>query len=331
MVRLAIVCAVLSLCGLLTFSWIKMPDAGAEPNDPQQGDFASNRAQDKVGKPAPFDGKRAMDYLKEICALGPRISGTPTFAKQVDLIQKHFEKFGAKVTRQKFNAKQVTRKAPIEMVNLVVSWHPERKRRVILCTHYDTRPIADQEEDERKWRQPFISANDGGSGVALLMELAHHMKDLKTEVGVDFVFFDGEEYIFNRDRDEYFFGSKHFAQAYRKEKPAFRYVGALLFDMIGGKDLRIPVEGHSFQRAEALARQVWGIAKELKADAFRQEVGDSVLDDHLALLAVDIPTVDLIDFSYKHWHRLSDTPENCSGDSMAQVSRVVTVWLQRVK
>ncbi|MFO0968336.1 MAG: M28 family peptidase [Gemmataceae bacterium] len=82
------------------------------------------------------------------------------------------------------------------MTNIIVSFRSEKKRRVILCSHYDTRPIADQEPNPRDWR-PFLSANDGGSGVAFLMEMAHHLKDLKTSVGVDLVFFDGEEYIFD--------------------------------------------------------------------------------------------------------------------------------------
>jgi hypothetical protein len=331
MVRLAIVCAVLALCGFLTFTWTTMP--GAASNDPQKGEFASARPQDKIAKPAPFDGKRAIGYLKQICDLGPRISGTPGFAKQVELIQKHFEKFGAKVTRQEFTARQASRKdkKPTDMVNLVVSWHPERKRRVILSTHYDTRPIADQEEDERKWRQPFISANDGGSGVALLMELAHHMKDLPTEVGVDFVFFDGEEYVFVKN-DDYFFGSKHFAKNYEKGKPDFRYVAALLFDMIGGKGAKFPAEIFSYRRARPLVEQFWGIAQELKSPVFQNKIGKyEVNDDHLALLDAGIPAVDIIDFDYTHWHRLSDTPEQCSGEVLEQVSRVVTVWLQRVK
>jgi hypothetical protein len=330
MVRLAIVCAVLTLCGFLTFAWCTMPDVAA----PQAGEFAALRVQDKGGKAVAFDGKRAMGYLKEICALGPRMSATPAFAKQVDLIQKHFEKFGAKVTRQEFTARQLSKKKPTAMVNLVVSWHPERKRRVILCSHYDTRPIADQEEDERKWHDPFVSANDGGSGVALLMELAHHMKDLKTEVGVDFVFFDGEENVFNK-KDEYFFGSKHFAQTYAKEKKeqgSSRYVAAVLFDMVGGKDGKFPAELNSYRRAKALVEQVWTIAQELKSPVFQNKVRDyEILDDHLALLDAGIPAIDIIDFDYPHWHRLSDTPANCSGETLEQVSRVVSVWLQRVK
>src|SRR5207302_4382349 len=112
---------------------------------------------------------------------------------------------------QTFMAKQNSVKGQVEMTNIIVSFQPEKKRRVILCSHYDTRPIADQEPDPRDWRKPFVSANDGGSGVALLMELGNHMKDLKTNVGVDFVLFDGEEFVFNR-QDEYFFGSKHFGQ-----------------------------------------------------------------------------------------------------------------------
>src|SRR5436189_75805 len=104
------------------------------------------------------------------------------------------------------------------MANMVISYHPDRTRRVILCSHYDTRPIADQEPARKRWHEPFVSANDGGSGVALLMELAHHMKDLKTKVGVDFVFFDGEEYVYDPEGDEYFFGSKHFAKEYGKIK-----------------------------------------------------------------------------------------------------------------
>src|SRR5207253_9672 len=111
-------------------------------------------------------------------------------------------------------------------------------RRVILCSHYDTRPIADQEPDERKWREPFLSANDGGSGVAFLMELGRHMKDLPAKVGVDFVFFDGEEYIFERDRDKYFLGSKHFAQTWKGDTERCDYAGAVLLDMIAGKGAR---------------------------------------------------------------------------------------------
>ena len=164
-----------------------------------------------------------MKYLQSICDIGARQSGTPGMTKQIELITKHFDGLGFKVDVQAFDATQVSVKKPVGMKNLIIRFSPEKDRRVIICSHYDTRPIADQEPDPRNWRKPFVSANDGGSGVAFLMELAHHMKDLKTNVGVDFVFFDGEEYIFDRNEDQYFFGSEHFARDYVVNKGKVKY------------------------------------------------------------------------------------------------------------
>ena len=101
--------------------------------------------------------------------------------------------------------------------------------------------------------------------------------------------------------------------------------------MIAGKGVRLPVEGYSWERSERLCRELWDIAKEQRCLAFAQEIADHVQDDHLALLSVGIPAVDVIDFSYRHWHRLSDVPDNCSVDGMDQVARVLSIWMQRVK
>jgi hypothetical protein len=310
--------------------WLVWPGKAGQVATQRSGDgFAADRAPPD---PVPFDAKRAMGYLEDICKIGPRISGTAGMKKQQELIEKHFTTLGARVSYQTFNAKQRSVPDSVEMKNLIVSWHPDRPRRVILCSHYDTRPIADQEADTRRWRQPFLSANDGGSGVALLMELGRHMKDLPVAVGVDFVFFDGEECIHDPEGDEYFFGSRHFAQEYRKSRSAKIYLGAVLLDMIGGKDARFPIEPNSWRQAGGLVKDVWGIAEELHCAAFRDTFSAvAVQDDHLALNAAGIPAVDVIDFSYAHWHRLTDVPENCSGKSLEQVAQVLAVWLQRVK
>src|SRR5690242_1560847 len=132
--------------------------------------FASDRPERPV--PVPFDGKRAMDYLETICKIGPRISGSSGMDKQQELLFKHFKACGARVDFQRFQAKQNSQHDPVEMSNLIAHFNPDRPRRVILAAHYDTKPIADQEPNIRKWHDPFVSANDGGSGVALLMELA---------------------------------------------------------------------------------------------------------------------------------------------------------------
>jgi hypothetical protein len=163
------------------------------------------------------------------------------------------------------------------------------------------------------------------------MELAHHMKDMTVNVGVDFVFFDGEEYVFERD-DEYFFGSKHFGREYRKSRGKPFYAAAILLDMIGGKKPHFPIDPDSWGNASTLVREVWNIARELECSAFDAEaLGPQIQDDHIALNQNGIPAIDIIDFRYPHWHKLSDTPANCSGESMEQVAKVLSVWLQRVK
>ncbi len=332
-------------------------ERGSEGEKGRQGDGEKKREQFAADRDdVVFDAARAMTYLKNLCKIGPRISGTEGMKKQQEFLKKHFEGLGGKVEMQNFTAKQKSQPRPVDMANMIVSWHPERERRVILCSHYDTRPIADQEPDRRKWQEPFLSANDGGSGVALLMEFAHQMKDLKTEVGVDFVFFDGEEYIFDPEpeHDKYFFGSEHFARTYAKGKgqgsgargqesgtkgqgtknreARVHYLGAVLLDMIGGKNPRFPIEQNSWFHAAALVEQLWRIAAAQGCDAFKVQEGPRVNDDHIALnVEARIPAVDIIDFDYPHWHRLSDLPENCSGDSMYQVAKVLTAWLKQVK
>ena len=323
--------AVIALVAVGCFLMFR-PSSHAQPSrTTEKTEFAADRGG-TAAEPVPFDGKRAMGYLQELCAIGPRISGTEGMKKQQEMLKKHFEAQGGKVEMQGFLARQNSQPGkPVEMANMIISWNPDCPRRVILCSHYDTRPIADQEPDPRKWHGPFVSANDGGSGVALLMELAHAMKGLKTEVGVDFVLFDGEEYVFEPRRDRYFLGSERFAALYRGSRPKYKYTAAVLLDMIGGKNPRFPVETNSWFQAGPLVKEVWGIAEELKCPAFTFAEGPTVEDDHVALSRGGIPAIDIIDFSYKHWHRLTDLPENCSGDSLEQVAKVLSVWLQRTK
>src|SRR5262249_31762021 len=132
-------------------------------------------------------------------------------------------------------------------------------------------------------------------------------------------------------RDKYFFGSEHFANHWQKSKPRVEYVGAVLLDMIGGKGARFPVEGNSWRHAQELSRDIWRIADELKCTAFVNKVGETVLDDHIALQKVGLPAIDIIDFSYPHWHKLSDVPANCSAEGLDQVAKVLTLWMQRVR
>jgi hypothetical protein len=284
--------------------------------------------------PAPVDGARAYKYLKEICAIGPRVAGTAANAKQRALVAKHFAQYGGKVREQPFTGTDPKTNERVDMVNLIGSWKPERLQRIVIGAHYDTRPFPDEERDPSKRRLPFLGANDGASGVALLMELAHHLDKLESPWGVDLVLFDGEELVYGGGRNqtgEYFLGSKEFAREYadavENRRVRYRYAFGFVLDMVGDKDLAIDQEEYSLNFAPGFVREVWAVARQVKATAFRSRVGQAVLDDHLPLNNAGIQTIDLIDFDYPHWHTSQDLPENCSAASLEQVGKVVTAWL----
>ncbi len=282
-------------------------------------------------RPAPVNGDRAFRYLEQICALGPRPAGSAANTRQRQLVAEHFRKHGGQVREQPFGAVDPLSGAKVAMVNLVGSWHPELNDRVVLGVHYDTRPFPDEEPDPKRRKDPFLGANDGASGVALLMEIAHHLPELATPRGVDLVLFDGEELVYDRV-GEYFLGSKEFGRIYAEQNPRkFVYSAGLVLDMVADKNLRIEREPYSLDLAPDLVRDVWGVARRIKATAFKQKVGPAVQDDHLPLNNAGIPAIDIIDFDYEHWHTVDDLPKNCSGASLAQVGRVVTAWLAEPK
>jgi hypothetical protein len=273
------------------------------------------------------DAARAYRYLKEICDIGPRISGTEGMTKQRDLLETHFTKLGATIGYQEFDAVHPQTGAPVRLVNMVVSWHPERKSRVLLCCHYDTRPFPDNDPVPANRTKPFIGANDGGSGVALFMELGHHLPQVQTPYGVDFVFFDAEELIYG-PRDQFFLGSTYFATQYRDTPPQHEYVCGVLVDMIGDKELRVYQEMHSLNKAPAVTRSVWEAAARVGVREFIARRKHEIRDDHLPLNDIArIPTCDVIDFDYPYWHTRNDVPAACSGESIAKVGRVLLEWL----
>jgi len=285
----------------------------------------------------PVNGERAYGYLKDICALGPRVSGTPGMQKQQELLKSHFEKLGGRVTLQAFEARHPLEGTKVPMANMLVEWHPERKDRILFCCHYDTRPFPD--EDPVNTRGVFVGANDGASGAALMMELAHDMAALKCRYGVDFLLFDGEELVY-RQSDPYFLGSEEFARSYVANPPAHKYKWGVLVDMIGDAQLQIFREENSMKSlpTRQLVADIWGVARDLGVKEFVSVTRYEIRDDHLALNSVArIPTIDIIDFEYptargpNYWHTTQDIPENCSALSLAKVGWVLRTWLERVK
>ena len=271
------------------------------------------------------DARRAYGYLERICELGPRPSGSAAMTRQQELLSEHFRKLGAEVRQQSFDAAHPLTGEPVRMTNLIVSWHPEAKERVLLACHYDTRPFPDR--DPYNPRGTFIGANDGGSGVALFMELGHHMSSLKARQGVDMVFFDGEELVFGNN-GTYFLGSEHFSKSYRDEPPRHRYVCGALVDMIGDRHLNLYKESHSVRYAPEVTDSIWETARRLGIREFIPREKYAVQDDHLPLNEIaGIPTCDIIDFDYPYWHTTQDSLAKCSGASLAKVGDVLLEWL----
>ncbi len=311
---------------------------GLADNPAARSDAPAARSDGPAARPSklalkdiPFDGSQAYEYLKEICAIGPRVSGSTGMTRQQKMLTEHFQKAGGKVQRQEFKVRHPNTGAAVEMANLVIQWHPERKERILLCAHYDTRPFPDQ--DRRNPRGRFIGANDGASGVAVLMELARHMPKFDSLLGVDFVLFDGEELVY-KDGDPYFYGSERFATNYVKDPPAHKYRWGVLLDMVGDKDLRLLKEGHSveWEDTRPLVDDIWQVAASLGVREFVPDVGTKVLDDHTKLHDIGkIPCIDIIDFEYPAWHTEQDVPGNCSALSLGKVGWVVHEWLKRLK
>jgi len=257
--------------------------------------------------------------------------------EQQSLLEDHFSKLGATILWQSFEMRHPENGSRVEVKNLIVQWKPEIAERVLLCTHYDTRPFPTS--DLRNPRGLFVGANDGGSGTALFMELGHSLATLPMSVGVDLVFFDAEELVYDDARDPYFVGSTHFANEYIGDETTPRYRCGILVDMVGDADLEILYEKNSFKFARPLVEEVWGIAKDLRIKEFKPNIGFEIKDDHLPLNSIaKIPVIDIIDFEYTRgtkgksfWHTTADTPDKCSGSSLVKVGSVLLEWIKRQK
>ncbi|MDY0167960.1 MAG: M28 family peptidase [Thermoguttaceae bacterium] len=295
-----------------------------------RGGSPSRHVSDLTLDDIPFGGARAYEYLKQLCAIGPRPSGSPGMARQQELLEEHFQKLGGEVRFQRFQYRHPVDGSAVPIGNLIVHWHPDRKERILLCAHYDTLPYPMLDPVNPKGR--FVGANDGASGTALLMEMAHIIPELETRYGIDFVLFDAEEFIF-REKDRFFVGSEYFARQYADQPPPYRYRWGVLVDMIGDADLQIYQERYSMSwpKTRQLTEQIWATARRLGVREFIPRPKHAVRDDHIPLnLIAGIPTCNIIDFDYPPWHTEGDTPDKCSPLSLAKVGWVLWEWLKSV-
>lgn len=272
----------------------------------------------------PVDGARMMARVERQVAGGPRVVGTASHAATRDWIASELARLGARVERQSFVDSTLGR--PLALTNVIGHFGPSGVRRVVLCGHFDSRPWCDEDPDTSFHRVPVQGANDGGSSVALLLEMAELMHARAPRIGVDLVFFDGEDLGTRANPDGFCLGSKGYAARLPDRGDAARPVAAFLFDMVGGRGLHVYAERNSSERAANLVALVSEGARATGATAFHDEVRWNVIDDHIPLNDAGLPAVDILDFDYPAWHTHRDTPDQMSAASLAQVARVAA-WL----
>ena len=285
-----------------------------------------------------FDGAAALAHVEAQTALGPRVPGTEAHAAFRELALGHFRPLAAAAAEQTFTYRDQTDTARVWTgYNLVASFQPELGRRVMLAAHYDSRPTADQDPDVSRRAEPVMGANDGASGVAVLMELARLFHEAPPPVGVDLVLFDLEDMGTGaeqqdstaagslegpeRGKNPYAIGSEFFAQQNAAYRPAY----GVLLDMVCAPDARFPIEGHSQLYARPVVERVWAAAERAGAmPPFTRDAGGAVIDDHIAFLRRGIPVIDIIQQPFPAvWHTTSDTADACSAETLGAVGRTL--------
>ncbi len=281
-----------------------------------------------------FDGAAAYAMVKTQVDFGPRVPGTAGWTKTGDWIVATLRQLGDSVTQQRW--KHVTPKGDtIPMRNIIAHIAPSNPQRVLYVTHWDTRPTADNDPIIGNRTKPIPGANDGASGVALLLQVAAALKKTPPTVGVDLLFVDGEDYgDFNTYSDtasnpNVLIGSTYYARHMSKDSlPLY----GILWDMIGDKNLDIYEEGNSVADAPEVVSLVWNTAKQLGySKYFIPQTGETLIDDHVPFLDNGLHMIDVIDYDYgpktaqypEGWHHtMQDTPDKVSAASLQIVGDV---------
>lgn len=274
----------------------------------------------------PISPESLFQTSRSLVEAGPAAQGHPSKERVKALIVSRLEATGARVKELPFSAD--TPLGHWEMTNLMVSFRPQSRSRVMLGTHWDTRLWADEDPDPVKRNQPITGANDGVSGVSVLLGIADALaKNPPPEgVGVDIVFFDGEE-GFKNDSENWFYGSKELAGRWFTTGVTPPKAGVIV-DMVARKGLAIKKEGTSRMVAPHVLERLFAIAADKGYRSFVPEPGVYILDDHIPFQQRGIPVAILIDIHDPVWHTHEDTLEKIDPVAMAEVADVVLAWVR---
>ena len=276
-----------------------------------------------------FDEDHAFSYLVAQCDFGPRNPGSDGYYACLDYLITELDQSANEIILQDFSYQERRYNKQYNLQNIIARFNPDAEFQTIISAHWDTRPWADQEDLRQDRNKPIIGANDGASGVAILLELAKIMGENPPPIGVNLVFFDGEDLGIPGENETYCQGSRFFAT----NLPIPRPDEAINLDMVGDKQLVLPIERYSLEYHPKLVRHLWDRAKDMGLDAFIGRVDYAIYDDHVRLNEIaGIPSIDIIDFKYPNsyanfWHTLNDIPENCSEESLGQVGALMVDYI----
>lgn len=328
------------LFGLFAASLLFLLSCDDEPSVDTTGKDTTvqERTIDTAGLPV-FSGQNAFDYVARQVSFGPRDPNSPGAQRTLAFLVDELKKYAANVRTQEFTHEGY-KGEKLNLTNVIASFNPDAGTRVLFCAHWDTRPRADHDRDSASQDEPILGANDAGSGVGVLLELARVLNENPPPIGVDIVLFDGEDYG-DSDVDElnqYFLGSRYFSSHL---PPDYRPAFGVLLDIVGDIDAEFAKEGHSMQYASGVVNLLWQAAADLGLTHFKQRLGDSVQDDHLMLNEIaGIPTIDIIDAELvgnksisprrRYWHTHDDTMKNIGVKPLEEVGRLLVYTVYRV-
>jgi glutaminyl-peptide cyclotransferase len=272
-----------------------------------------------------FDGERAFAYLQQQVGFGPRIPNAPAHEQTGDWILTRLRATADTVIVTAF--RHMTRRGDtLHLRNFLARFRPQAAERVLFLAHWDTRPHADQSANLAAQRLPVPGANDGASGVAVLLGVADALKAKAPAGGVDLLFVDGEDYGNFADSNDVLIGSRYFAA---HQPLGYPPLYAVLFDMVGDKNLDIYYEGNSQTVAPEVVDRVWRTARDLGYGRFfLPGVKHTLIDDHVSLQRAGVHAIDVVDFDYPYWHTTDDTIDKVAAASLQVVGDVAVALVR---
>ncbi len=280
-----------------------------------------------------FNADSAYHYTAQQVAFGPRVPNSEAHVACGDWLEAELARFGAQVTTQRVTLRAYDG-TPLYARNIIGSYKPELKKRVLLCAHWDSRPWADADPDPKNHRTPILGANDGASGVGVLLEVARQLQAQPTAIGIDIIFFDAEDYGTHADEEEstegitWCLGSQYWARVPHTANYMARF--GILLDMVGGKEARFHREGYSDYYAKHVVDKVWAAAQASgNSQWFPYADGGVITDDHLPINQIArIPCIDIIGHYPETgfaptWHTMDDTMDNIDPAVLRAVGQTV--------